>query len=180
MGGLLPSLADYIMQRLMELTRAKGHPGLKLPFGQVLTLIGPAGGRIQQIATIQDVSKQAISVIATELETLGYLKRHADQLDARQIVLHFTAMGKTLIGDSVASVDELENEFATIIGKAALKRMNATLHERYRGLQLEQDIFEKSGGADIGLLAQQLQQQLGDRGSQTLARLLLTPSKNVR
>ncbi len=89
-----------------------------------------------------DVSKQAISVIATELEELGYLQRHADPLDARQIVLQFTARGETLIADSVTSVEELEQEFAAIIGKAALKRMNSTLQELYRGLRLEQDIFE--------------------------------------
>jgi DNA-binding MarR family transcriptional regulator len=180
MGGLLPRLADYTLQRLMELTRAKGHPGLKLSFGQVLTLIGPAGGRIQQIASIQHVSKQAISTIATELESLGYLLRQADPLDARQIVLHFTPLGETLIADSVASVDELENEFSAIIGKAALKRMSSTMHELYRGLQLEHDVFEKGGAADIGQLAQQLQQQLGDHGSQALARLLLTPSRTAR
>ncbi|HEY6131275.1 MAG TPA: MarR family winged helix-turn-helix transcriptional regulator [Halioglobus sp.] len=180
MGGLLPRLSDYIMWRLMELTRAKGHPGLKLCFGQVLTLIGPTGGRIQQIAAIQDVSKQAISAIATELEQLGYLQRHGDPLDARQIVLRFTARGEALITDSVASVEELEKEFAAITGQAAFKRMKATLHELYRGLQLEQDIFEKNSSADIGQLAQQLQQQLGDHGSQALARLLLTSSEHTR
>jgi DNA-binding MarR family transcriptional regulator len=180
MGGLLPRLADHILLRLMELTRARGHPGLKLCFSQVLTLIGPTGGRMQQIAAIQDVSKQAISVIATELEQLGYLQRNADPLDARQIVLQFTASGETLIADSVSSVEELEQEFAVIIGRAALKRMNSTLHDLYRGLRLEQDVFENSGTADISLLARQLQQQLGVRGSQALARLLLSPSGNTR
>jgi DNA-binding MarR family transcriptional regulator len=180
MGGLLPRLADHILLRLMELTRTKGHPGLKLCFGQVLTLIGPNGGRIQQIAATQDVSKQAISVIATELEQLGYLQRHTDPLDARQIVLQFTARGETLIADSVASVEELEQEFAAIIGSSALKRMNSILHDLYRGLLLEQDIFENTGTADISLLARQLQQQLGQRGSQALARLLLSPSGNTR
>jgi DNA-binding MarR family transcriptional regulator len=180
MGGLLPRLSDYILLRLMELTRAQGHRGLKLCFGQVLTLIGPAGGRIQQIAATQDVSKQAISVIATELDELGYLQRQADPLDARQILLRFTDRGQCLIADSVASVDQLEAEFAAIIGKAALKRMNSTLHDLYRGLRLEQDIFETNGIADISQLAQQLQQQLGDQGSQALARLLLSSSGNGR
>ena len=36
------------------------------------------------MAAIQDVSKQAISAIATELEVLGYLRREADPEDARQ------------------------------------------------------------------------------------------------
>ena len=180
MGALLPGVADYILQRLMHLTREKGHPGLKLSFGQVLTLIGPSGGRIQHIAAIHDVSKQAISAIATELEELRYLQRDADPLDARQIVLMFTARGENLIADSVASVEELEAEFTAIIGRAALKRMNTTLYALYRGLRLEQEIFEKSGTADISLLAHQLQQQLGVNDSQALARLLLNPSENAR
>lgn len=176
MGGLLPRLADYTLQRLMELTRDKGHRGLKLCFSQVLTLIGPSGGRIQHMAAIHDVSKQAISAIATELEELGYLQRDVDPLDARQIVLTFTARGEKLIADSVISAGELETDFAAIIGQAALKRLSNTLHALYRGLGLEQEIFEKKGKADIGLLAHQLQQQLGDQGSRALARLLLTPS----
>ena len=180
MGALLPALADYILQRLMELTRDKGHQGLQLRFGQVLTLIGPSGGRIQQIAAVHDVSKQAISVIATELEALGYLQRDADPLDARQIVLNFTRHGDQLIADSVSSVMEMEQEFVAIIGQAALKRMNATLQQLYYGLQLEQDIFEKNGSSDISVLAHQLQQQLGQQGSQALARLLLTPHVNAR
>lgn len=173
MSGLLPRLSDYILQRLMELTREKGHPGLKLCFGQVLTLIGPSGGRIQQIAAIHDVSKQAISAIATELEELGYLQRNTDPLDARQIALTFTARGEQLIADSVISVDELAIEFAAIIGQAAMKRLNATLLDLYHGLNLEQEVFEQINPADINQLARQLQQQLGDRGSRALAQLLL-------
>jgi DNA-binding MarR family transcriptional regulator len=180
MGALLPRLSDYILHRLMELTRSKGHPGLKLSFAHVLTLIGTDGGRIQQMAATHDVSKQAISAIATELEELGYLQRQPDPMDARQIVLRFTDRGQDLIADSVSSVDQLEAEFAAIIGKAALKRMTATMHELYRGLHLEQDIFEHRGTVDISLLARQLQQQLGKRNSQALARLLLNPDEHPR
>ena len=180
MGALLPRLSDYVMRRLMQLNSAKGHPRLKLSFAQVLTLIGPGGGRIQQMAATHDVSKQAISTIATDLEALGYLQRQTDPLDARQIVLQFTARGLQLIADSVSSVDQLGDEFATIIGKAAFKRMNTTLYALYRGLQLERDVFEQSGAVDINLLAQQIQQQLGNHDSQALARLLLNPSRNTR
>lgn len=180
MGGLLPRLADYILQRLMVLTKDKGHTGLKLSFAQVLTLIGPAGGRIQQIATSHDVSKQAISVIANDLEGLGYLQRQVDPADARQIVLQFTRKGEALIADSVSSVEQLEAEFTAIIGKAAMQRLKSTLRDLYHGLGLEQDVFGNSGKVDIRLLAQQLQQQLGPQGSQALARLLLDPAANTR
>ena len=92
----------------------------------------------------------------------------------------FTERGERLITDSVASVDDLETELASIIGLAAQKRLNKTLYELYRGLRLEQEIFENNSTADISLLAHQLQQQLGEHGSQILARLLLNPSENAR
>jgi DNA-binding MarR family transcriptional regulator len=180
LGALLPSLSDYIMQRLMELTKAKGHPGLKLSFGQVLTLIGPAGGRIQQIAAVQAVSKQAISAIATELVDLGYLQRDPDPADARQVVLQFTDRGRELIANSVASVAELEAEFCALVSDPAIKRLQATFRTLYRSLHLEQEIFENTGPVDIRLLARQLHQQLGSEGSQALARLLLTPGNSQR
>lgn len=176
MGGLLPRLSDYTVHRLMELTQAKGHPGLKLSYGHVLTLIGPGGGRIQQMAAIQDVSKQAISAIAGELEHLGYLRREADPADARQIVLFFTPRGEALIADSVSSVDELEAEFAAIVGDAALARMKVTLGTLYHSLCLEQEVFEDDEQADIGLLATQLRQRLGGEASRDLARMLLEPA----
>jgi DNA-binding MarR family transcriptional regulator len=173
MGGLLPRLSDYTLRRLMELTIARGHPGLKLSFGQVLSLIGPAGGRIQQMAAIHDVSKQAISAIATELEEMGYLRRDDDPGDARQVVLRLTTEGERLIADSVASVAELSQEFAAIAGKARMARASEVLRDLYHGLRLEEEIFENSGSVDISLLAHNLTQQLGPDGSQALAQLLL-------
>ena len=178
LGALLPPLSDYVVKRLMALTREKGHPGLKLSFGQVLTLIGPTGGRIQQIARLQDVSKQAISVIASELEQLGYLYREADPVDARQVVLQFTARGLDLIADSVTSVDELEAEFALLAGGAAVARMCGTLRALYAALQLEREVFEQSSPTDIRQLAQQIWRQLGAKDSRALARLLLSAASN--
>ena len=176
LGALLPRLSDYILQRLMELTRHRGHPELKLSYGQVLTLIGPEGGRIQHMATVHDVSKQAISAIATELEGLGYLVREADAADARQVVLRLTTEGHKLIEDSVASTRELEAEFTALVGRHAFQRLDDTLRQLYFALQIDREIPDSATGADIGQIARQLQQQLGQLGSQELARLLLNPT----
>jgi len=181
MGGLLPRLSDYTLQRLMELTRAKGHPDLKLSFEQVLTHVGPSGGRIQQMAAIHDVSKQAISAIATELEALGYLQRDPDPLDARQVLLVLTPHGRRLITDSVTSGAELEAEFAGIVGGAALERVAGVLRDLFDGLcRRDKASPESNSAADLSLLAYQLQHQLGEQGSQALARLLLSPANTAR
>lgn len=179
-GALLPGISDYVTRRLMQLTQARGHRGLKLSFGQVLTLIGPTGGRIQQIATLQNVSKQAISAIALELETLGYLRRDPDPKDARQLVLQFTDAGRALIADSVASIDELEIELAAIVGETAMTRLGKTLDTLYRSLDLEQEIFGPDSAIDIVKLADKLGQQLGPQNSQMLAALLIDQAKDKR
>lgn len=174
--ALLPGLSDYISNRLMELTMARGHPNLKLSFGQVLTAIGPGGGRIQQMAESQDVSKQAIGAIATELENLGYIRRDPDPKDARQVVLRFTEQGHRLIADSVDSVDELRGEFAQLIGRPAFRKLEQTLQRIYRKLHLEDEVFGNGPGGevDIALLARQLSRQLGDKGARALGKLLLS------
>jgi DNA-binding MarR family transcriptional regulator len=180
LGGLLPTLTDYIHHRLMELTRQKGHPALKLSFGQVLTLIGPGGGRIQHIASVQDVSKQAISAIATELEALGYLRREPDPGDARQVVLHFTTEGDRLIADSVASVIEVEKQFSAIAGKAEFAVAKDTFQKLHAHLCTEHTLHNQTDPVELGRIANRLHQQLGADACAMLAEMLARPAGTTR
>jgi DNA-binding MarR family transcriptional regulator len=173
LGGLLPRLSDYVFQRLMQLTIERGHPGLKLSFGQVLMFVGPDGGRIQHMAAVHDVSKQAISAIATELEQLGYLERRPDPQDARQILLYLTPRGRQLIADSVASLEEMESGFRDILGKRRFQRLTRACRALNSELPLGGDFQAPDTASDIRQLAQQLRHQLGADASRQLARLLL-------
>lgn len=173
LASTLPRLASYVSERLMNLTRARGHPDLKLSFGQVLTLIGPGGGHINQMARVHDISKQAISAIALELEYLGYLCRSPDPGDARQLVLDFTRQGEGLIADSVASVAELADEMRRAVGPRAWARFSGSLAALYRHLQLEKEIFEPGEQASLQALASRLRRELGLREARTLGRLLV-------
>ena len=178
LAALMPRLSNYISNRLQELTMAKDHPLLKRNFGQVLMFIGPRGGRIQQMANAQDLSKQAISVIASELEECGYLKRDPDPEDARQVVLKFTDAGKKLIRDSVESTDQLAQEFAEVAGEQAISQIIEVMARIYRSLHLEEDIFGHADTTDIRVIARQLTRQLGDEGARALAKLLLSGESN--
>lgn len=176
LAAALPRLSNYISDRLQTLTMNKGHPKLKRNYGFVLTAIGPAGGRIQTMAAAQDVSKQAISVIATELEQLGYIERRPSPNDPRQLLLFFTSAGHKLIADSVASVGELEAELSELIGSATMKSLKSTMEKIYQHLHLEEDIFDNGSTSylnkDINALAQEIKQQLGKSQVKALAKLL--------
>ncbi|MEP4146569.1 MAG: MarR family transcriptional regulator [Halioglobus sp.] len=174
LAATLPRISDYVTNRLQQLTMKKGHPHLKRSFGTVLTAIGPRGGRIQQMANSRDISKQAVSAIATELEELGYIKRVVDTEDARQVVLLFTPAGKALIADSVDSVEELAAEFSKAIGDSEQSHLTQTIGRIYRCLQLEEDIFGHADSNDIQVMARQLNRQLGKEGALALGKLLLS------
>ena len=176
LGWLLPRISDQVMQRIMAMTREQGHRELKMSFAQVLTLIGPTGGRIQPMARINGVSKQAISAIAAELEALDYLRREPDPGDARQLRLVLSAKGEQLLKDSVAEVRKLDSEFASLIGAENYADLVGDARALYSALQLEVEVFPQNdqlAGGDLGSLAQRLRQQLGNRDSRELGQLLL-------
>ena len=179
LGWLLPRISDKLMQELMELTRARGHPGLKMSFGQVLTLMTPEGGRIQEMAKTNEVSKQAISAIARELEELGYLQRATDPADARQVILGFTAQGIRLMEHSIASTADLDRRFAGAIGEKRLARIKQTAEALYQELGLERELFGNSS-RDIGDLAGELLRVLGKRNARQLAQRLIESTEKIR
>jgi DNA-binding MarR family transcriptional regulator len=127
----LMQLAQHCTQALMGLTIDRGHSNLRLSFGQVLLHIGTDGARMQDIARINDVSKQAIGQIVAELEQLGYLERIADPGDGRSKILYFTEAGLGLINDSVAAARDLEQSYAAVTGAAALRSLQRDLHQLY-------------------------------------------------
>lgn len=179
LGWLLPRMSDHVMQRLMELTMARGHSELKMSYGQVLTLMTPEGGRIQEMARINEVSKQAISSIARELENQGYLLRIADPSDARQVILGFTSQGVRLMEDSIASVKELEHQFAQTIGYGQLEfitDVSATLYTEL-GLQSELSIDRDK---DVEDLATEILGKLGPHKSRVLAQYLIQSTEKTK
>jgi DNA-binding MarR family transcriptional regulator len=171
--ALLPRLADYISGRLQAMTMERGHPGLKRSFAPVLTAIGPSGGRIRQIARTQDVSKQAVSAVVTEIEQLGYIWRQPDPADPRQLLLRFTPAGVQLISDSVQSLDQLESQFAELVGERAMQRIRRSMAAIYRAQDLEEDVFGQAGSNDIRDLARELNRTLGRESAAMLGRLLV-------
>lgn len=169
--ALMPRVSEHISHQLMTITIGKGHSGLKMSHGQVLSLIGPSGGRIQQMVKIQEISKQAIGAIANDLQELGYISRRTDPNDSRQVVLDFTHQGLQLLKDSVASIRELEQEFSEVLGQSRMQQLHSCGADLYHGLHLEEEVF--GAPTNLQALAQQLQQQLGKRGVKELAQLLL-------
>ncbi len=170
--SLLPRLSDYMSRRLMDLTEARGHPGLKLSYAQVLTLIGKGGGRMQVMASAHKVSKQAINSIASELQTLGYIERRTDRRDGRQVLLHFTPAGLEMIADAVEAIDALEAELVSPDSSAALPTLQLCMRKLYTHLQPEPHL----NTGELHDLATSLISRLGADRASRLGELLMNPT----
>ena len=84
------------------------------------------------------MTKQAISQLASEIEDLGYIKRIPDPHDGRAKNLIFTELGQRLIQDSIEAVDEVEKEFAALIGNDKVLQLNQILAELNEKLLTQQ------------------------------------------
>lgn len=166
----LPRLTNYVQEHLQTLTMAKGHPRLKRSFGVVLRHIATRAGRMAHIAKAQSVSKQAISVIASELETLGYIKRDSDVKDPRQLLLSLTPKGEQLIADSVQSGEEMEREFGQLIGKKVLAELKDVLRLISDSFQ---QIDSQKKAEELQEMASQMIEELGERRAKNLAEIVL-------
>ena len=113
-----------------------------------------------------------------ELEDLGYIQRHPDPEDARQVILKFTEEGKLLIADSVVSIDELALELSGHLGDGKLDTVKDAMACIYRSLHLEEDIFGQANGSDPQVLARQLYRQLGEESAKALGHLLISGETN--
>ncbi len=167
---LLTHLNDFFYQSLIDSLTAKGFEGLKPSFGQVLSLIVPDGGRIQDISSVIGVSKQAIAVTASELEQLGYIVRETDPADKRQVILRLSPQGERLLAASTTSVRNLEVSIEAALGEVDYRLLEEIVGELHllvtggdgRSLsrsgikQLSRHLLEELGATDARVLARQL------------------------
>ncbi len=176
---MLPQLDNYFQQALLSSLTEKGFPGLKPSFGQVLGMINRESRKMQTIAAVSGVSKQAIAVIAAELELLGYITREPDLSDKRQFILSLSPLGQKLVEESARSVAQLEASISALFSPEE----NALLDETMRALYLLVARAYNSPSAlsaNIQQLSEKLLNELGVSGAKALAKQLMTITREER
>lgn len=134
-------LARTLQEKLMQITASLGHP-LQFSFVQVLGSIDLAGTPVAALAQLNGVTTQAISRIAGELESLGYIRRASSSHDRRSRRIYFTPRGLELIRDSVASVQTLADELMSALGKKSFLQLESLSRALYDALELETGMLQ--------------------------------------
>ena len=92
-----------------------------------MVFLGWEGSRITDIAKAQDVTKNAVGQLVTELEDLGYVERVPDPADGRAKIVRYTRKGRALIADAATIAEQLNAEIEEVIGAKRLGQLRTTL-----------------------------------------------------
>lgn len=113
----LIELAEWSTKYVHEGVRARGHTGLRRSHESVLIPLQLTGSRLVDIARASKTTKNSISQLADQLESMGYVERTADSEDGRAIRLRYTDSGFRLVSDGMLCYEDLATELIDLIGE---------------------------------------------------------------
>jgi len=120
---------EWMVRASNSHAHALGHKDLRPAHARLMVFLGWEGSRITDIAKAQDVTKNAVGQLVTELEDLGYVERVPDPADGRAKIVRYTRTGRALIGDAATIAEQLNAEIEEVIGAKRLGQLRTMLAE---------------------------------------------------
>jgi DNA-binding MarR family transcriptional regulator len=127
LGRLLQRADRALAERATAKLRAHGHVGLTIATTSALVHLDMAGTHINVLAERAGMTKQSMSQLTAELESLGYVTRSPDPNDRRAMLVQFTEAGWRFLLDASAIKREIERECADVIGDDGLASLRMLL-----------------------------------------------------
>lgn len=107
---------------------AHGFPDYKHADGQVLRHLPVEGGaRVVELARRAKMTKQGMAKLVAGMEARGYLERVPDPDDGRAQRVLMTAQGRALMLAAGDAIEDLEAQWADVVGADKLADLKATL-----------------------------------------------------
>ncbi len=125
---------QWMLHAGLQRARALGHTRLRPAHARLMVWIDWEGTRSTDIARAQDISKNAVGQLVTELEEMGYVERVADPRDGRAKIVRYTDAGMALLSDSLAIGSQLDSEIADILGAERMAQLRSLLAEIFHRL----------------------------------------------
>jgi len=112
-----------LVARLQEL----GFGDFQPSFPQILSNLDTQGTRIGVLAGRAGISRQAVGKLLGQIERAGYAVRTAASEDARATVVRFTPRGRRLLETILQLVEQIEAEFAAVVGAVRFEVVSGAL-----------------------------------------------------
>ena len=142
---------------LVERLRARGFADFSPAFPALLSNLDTHGTHIGIVAARAGVTRQAAGQLLREIERCGYAELKSSPHDSRATMVRFTTRGKRMLGTVLELVEEIENDFASMLGGGEFDRLR-------EGLATIADRIDPQGGFGEG------DSGLGARGSKNKSR----------
>jgi DNA-binding MarR family transcriptional regulator len=126
LGRLLLGAARESSARVCARLRSRGHQ-VRFAHSALITNLDEEGTRLTVLAERAEMSKQAMGVLARELEAAGYIDRAVDPTDARAVLLTPTQRGHDLMNDMGEEMAQVEDELRVLFGEAELQTLRRCL-----------------------------------------------------
>jgi DNA-binding MarR family transcriptional regulator len=106
-------LIDGLHERLAE----RGWNGVRPAFGFVLLALRGGPATLRELTELLGTSKQAVSKLVEAMVDAGYVERRTHPDDARAKTVQLTKRGHRLLTAVEEIYDELEQQWAEVIGR---------------------------------------------------------------
>jgi DNA-binding MarR family transcriptional regulator len=136
LSRLLVDLAKDFEHRTLAKCHDRGHTKIRQSHTSLFSNLGFEAVRLTELAERAGITQQAMGKLVKEMEHVGYVKRHTDETDKRAKIIELTAIGETLVNDSVEIVDEVTAEYETALSSDGILDLERVLRKSVSGLGL--------------------------------------------
>ena len=116
-----------VADRLGRDMQRAGLADMKPSYGFVIRAVAAEEPTINRLAELLEVTKQAASRLADEVEAAGFIERVPDREDRRRLNLRLTAKGKKVRRRALATSAAMERELEAQLGPEAVAHLRAAL-----------------------------------------------------
>lgn len=120
---------EVVRRRMLERLHERGFHDIDTPHLNLLLFPGPEGLKPTELAARMSASKQSVNHLLGQLERSGYLERRGHPHDLRSKRIHITPRGRTVAVTIREAVEQVEREWAALIGAKRLEQLRETLRE---------------------------------------------------
>jgi MarR family transcriptional regulator, temperature-dependent positive regulator of motility len=114
--------------RMTALMLERGYKKFRITHFSLYSHIDFEGTRLNVLAARATMTKQAMWLLANELQKLGYVRRKVDPTDRRNRIIELTDAGQGLLLETMDVLVEVEKELKQKVGALSYTGMRKTLH----------------------------------------------------
>ncbi len=112
---------------LIDGLHAAGFTDIRPAHSQVFGAVPAEGARVGAMAAQAGIAQQSMSELVDALVALGYLERRPDPADRRARLIGYTERGWEAVRAAIATIDDIEREWAERIGVRRAAEMRKAL-----------------------------------------------------